>query len=125
MSYSLQKENPILLLLVSVFLVSFLGLMLQIGITRVFSTIIWYHYAFVAISIALFGWGLGGLVLHFVSHKIYGKELSFITGCLLLLSVFMPFYLLSIAWIPAYPSSTVIYFLVSLVPFSWQGFVWP
>jgi len=121
MSYSLQKENPILLLLVSVFLVSFLGLMLQIGITRVFSTIIWYHYAFVAISIALFGWGLGGLALHFVSHKIHGKELSFITGCLLLLSVFMPFYLLSIAWIPAYPSSTVIYFLVSLVPLFLAG----
>ena len=47
---------------ISVFLITLSGLILEVGLTRIYSASIWYHFAFVAISVALLGWGLG--VLH-------------------------------------------------------------
>jgi SAM-dependent methyltransferase len=49
---------------VSVFLITFSGLILEVGLTRIYSASIWYHFAFVAISVALLGWGLGGFTVH-------------------------------------------------------------
>ena len=48
-------------LYLGVFLITLSGLIFEIGLTRIFSATIWYHFAFVAISVALLGWGLGGL----------------------------------------------------------------
>jgi hypothetical protein len=39
-------------------------LMLEIVLTRVFSVIMWYHMSLVAVSMAMFGMTLGGLVVH-------------------------------------------------------------
>src|SRR5262245_35596290 len=47
-----------------VFVVALSGLVFEIALTRIFSATIWYHYAFVATSVALLGWGLGGLFVH-------------------------------------------------------------
>ena len=41
--------------------VSLIGL--EIGITRIFSTMIWYHLSFMAISLAMLGFSLGGILL--------------------------------------------------------------
>src|SRR5438876_11166385 len=49
---------------ISVFLISLSGLILEVGLTRIYSASIWYHFAFVAISVALLGWGLGGFTVH-------------------------------------------------------------
>jgi hypothetical protein len=49
---------------IAVFLITLSGLIFEIGLTRIYSATIWYHYAFVAISVALLGWGLGGVTLH-------------------------------------------------------------
>src|SRR3989440_5963369 len=49
---------------IAVFLITLSGLILEIGLTRIYSATIWYHFAFVAISIALLGWGLGGIIAH-------------------------------------------------------------
>jgi hypothetical protein len=49
---------------VGVFLVTLSTLMLEIGLTRIFSVTMWYHFAFVAISVALFGMTVGALVVH-------------------------------------------------------------
>src|SRR5438093_4798160 len=51
---------------VSVFLITLSGLVLEVGLTRIYSASIWYHFAFVAISVALLGWGLGGFTVHLV-----------------------------------------------------------
>ena len=51
-----------------IFLVTLSGLMFEIGLTRIFSATIWYHFAFVAISVALLGWGLGGFALHLAAR---------------------------------------------------------
>ena len=57
-------------LYLGIFLVTLSGLMFEIGLTRIFSATIWYHYAFVAISVALLGWGLGGFVLHLLRGRL-------------------------------------------------------
>ena len=51
---------PVLLHL-GVFLITLSGLVFEIGLTRIYSATIWYHFTFVAVSVALLGWGLGGL----------------------------------------------------------------
>ena len=45
----------------SVFLITLSGLVLEVGLTRIYSASVWYHFAFVAISVALLGWGPGRL----------------------------------------------------------------
>src|SRR5437660_130128 len=49
---------------VAIFLITLSGLILEVGLTRIYSASIWYHFAFVAISVALLGWGLGGFTVH-------------------------------------------------------------
>ena len=49
---------------VGIFLVTLSGLMFEIGLTRIFSATIWYHFAFVAISVAMFGMTVGALVVY-------------------------------------------------------------
>src|SRR4051812_2166806 len=53
---------------ISVFLITLSGLILEVGLTRIYSASIWYHFAFVAISVALLGWGLGGFTVHLLKH---------------------------------------------------------
>jgi hypothetical protein len=36
----------------------------EITLTRIFSVVMWYHFAFVAISVALFGLTIGALIVH-------------------------------------------------------------
>jgi hypothetical protein len=46
------------------FVVTLTTLMYEIVLTRIFSVAMWYHFAFVAISIALFGMTAGALIVH-------------------------------------------------------------
>src|SRR5438105_15000240 len=46
---------------VGVSTVSFAGLLLELGLTRLFSVVLFYHFAFLAISVALLGLGAGGV----------------------------------------------------------------
>lgn len=46
-----------------VFLVALATLMYEILLTRIFSVTMWYHFAFVAISIAMFGMSVGALTV--------------------------------------------------------------
>ena len=58
------------LLFFGIFLASLSGLVLEIAITRIFSAAIWYHFAFVAVSVALVGLGSSGLLVHYRLKKI-------------------------------------------------------
>src|SRR5437588_2624118 len=103
-----------------VFLATFSGLIFEIGLTRIYSATIWYHFAFVAVSMALLGWGLGGLAVHLLKKPwppttekaaalttLYGLA---IPGCLWILITF-PFEL----------SRLPLYFVAPLVPFFLGG----
>ena len=44
-------------------------LVLELSLTRIFSVVFYYHFAFLAISIALFGLGAGGVFSYVVGPK--------------------------------------------------------
>lgn len=50
--------------LIGVACVSLAILLLEITLTRVFSVVMWYHFAFMAISLALLGGAVGGVVVY-------------------------------------------------------------
>ena len=54
-------------------LVSLCILVLELALTRIFSVTMWYHFAFVAISVALFGISASGLVV-FLLQKVFAAE---------------------------------------------------
>jgi hypothetical protein len=61
------------LLFAGIFLTALSGLVLEVSITRIFSAAIWYHFAFVAVSVALVGLGASGLVVQYGVKKLKGK----------------------------------------------------
>jgi hypothetical protein len=62
---------PLLYLAVS--LTTAATLLLELSLTRIFSVVFYYHFAFLAISIALFGLGTGGVLSYLVAGR--GKAL--------------------------------------------------
>ena len=44
-------------------------ILLELSLTRIFSVVFYYHFAFLAVSIALFGLGAGGLLSYAVSRR--------------------------------------------------------
>jgi hypothetical protein len=51
-------------IIAAVALVSFSSLLLELALTRLFSVVLFYHFAFFAISVALLGLGSGGVFAH-------------------------------------------------------------
>jgi hypothetical protein len=49
---------------IGLFLVTLATLVFEILLTRIFSITLWYHFAFMAISVAMFGITVGALVVH-------------------------------------------------------------
>jgi len=58
---SSSTEIPEHILVVGLGLTSFGALLLELALTRLFSVVLFYHFAFLAISIALLGLGAGGV----------------------------------------------------------------
>ena len=107
-------------LYLGVFLVTLSGLMFEIGLTRIFSATIWYHYAFAAISVALLGWGLGGFGLHLLKGRTaFSRDRAAVLTLLYGLSI--PLCLWLIVRLPFRPDRIGFYFLVSLLPFLLAG----
>ena len=52
-------------LIAGVFLISMGALALEVVLTRIFSVTMWYHFAFLAISMALMGSAMAGVLLYF------------------------------------------------------------
>jgi hypothetical protein len=83
-------------------LLSFSVLLYEILLTRIFSVVLLYHFAYVAISLALLGFSVGALWLHYHPHlhgadrigrtvSVYGAAYGLsILGCVLFLLHFRP-----------------------------------
>src|SRR5437868_5063449 len=56
-------------------LVSFGSLLLELALTRLFSVVLFYHFAFLAISIALLGLGAGGVFAYLRRESLLGTDL--------------------------------------------------
>jgi predicted membrane-bound spermidine synthase len=104
----------------AVFLTTFSGLVFEIGLTRIYSATIWYHFAFVAISIALLGWGLGGMIAH-LWRRVRPTTVEDAAMALLLYGLSLPVSLWVLARFPFDFSRLPLYFVLPLVPFLLAG----
>jgi predicted membrane-bound spermidine synthase len=88
-----------------------------------FSIILWYNYAFMAISIAFFGLGIGALVIHLIKHKIKTENLpSKILQSSIAFAISLPVFLFLIGYtIPPSTSFIYLFFLVASTPFFFAG----
>jgi spermidine synthase len=65
-------EIPEKTLLAGLALTSFSALLLELALTRLFSVVLFYHFAFLAISIALLGLGAGGVFAYLLKARLSG-----------------------------------------------------
>jgi SAM-dependent methyltransferase len=105
---------------IGVFLVTLSGLLFEIALTRIFSATIWYHFAFIAISVALLGWGLGGFALHLARGRV-SFSLQRAAVLTLLYAASIPFCLWLMVRLPFLPDRLALYFAASLGPFLLAG----
>src|SRR5580698_4802748 len=65
-----NREIPGKIVLTGLALTSFSALLLELALTRLFSVILFYHFAFLAISIALLGLGAGGVFAYLLKSRL-------------------------------------------------------
>jgi hypothetical protein len=104
----------------AVFLITLSGLVFEIGLTRIYSATIWYHFAFVAVSMALLGWGLGGLAVHLLKSPwpASTERAALLT---LLYGLTIPACLWVLVKYPFELQRLPLYFISPLVPFFLGG----
>ena len=64
-----ESLTPTLGVYVGLFFVTLSTLMFEVLLTRIYSVMSWYHFAFMAVSIGLFGMTAGALYVHLVPEK--------------------------------------------------------
>jgi spermidine synthase len=69
-----KTEIPEKTLLLGLALTSFAALLLELALTRLFSVVLFYHFAFLAISIALLGLGAGGVCAYLSKTKLAATD---------------------------------------------------
>jgi len=116
-------------LLTGIALSSFSALLLELALTRLFSVVLFYHFAFLAISIALLGLGAGGVFAHFWKERLNSWDLRNIaTACTALNAAVIPIVLEIVLHVPVslelsggnFLRLTAIY-ICSAVPFFLTG----
>ena len=81
---SLRSEKIKPVYYAGIFLIALSTLLLEFSLTRVLSVSLWYHFAFMVISVALLGFGVSGVVLSLnktLNSMETGKLLSFLSIC--------------------------------------------
>lgn len=108
---------------------SFAALLLELSLTRLFSVVLFYHFAFLAISIALLGLGAGGVFAHLKKQRLNNIDLRVIAAsCSGLTAIAIPVALEVVLHVPVslnltggnFLRLTVIY-MISAVPFFLTG----
>src|SRR5918911_1119245 len=122
-SDSTLNAVPIKSSLVALFALSLSILLFEITLTRMFSIILWYNYAFMAISVAFFGLGIGAIIVHLRRNKIRTENLpSKILQFSIAFGISLPIFLFLIGYVIS-PSTSFIYlfFLIASIPFFFAG----
>ncbi len=122
-------QTPDHAMLAGMALSSFAALLLELALTRLFSVVLFYHFAFLAISIALLGLGAGGVFAHLSKSWLAGFDTrALVTRLCALNSLLVPVVLAIVLRIPVsleisetnFLRLTAIY-LASAVPFFVTG----
>lgn len=90
------------------FVLCLANLMLEILLTRIFSVTMWYHFAFLAISVAMFGMTVGAVVVY-LWPRVFTEALAHdqLALAALLFGVTIPLSFLAHLRIPFLPAMTV------------------
>src|ERR1051325_8360945 len=115
--------------LTGVLVMSFSSLLLELALTRLFSVTLFYHFAFLAISIALLGLGAGGVFAYVKKDwlgrwdtGLLGARLSLVNSVLLLLVLEIDLHVpVSLTLTGANFLNLTVIYLVSAVPFFVTG----
>src|SRR5499427_2866572 len=103
------KEEPKRGVYAGLFFVTLATLMHEILLTRIFSVTMWYHYAFLAISIALFGMTVGALVVYGLRSYLTRERVAVsLALSALLFGVSIVFSFLTYASIPFIPGGSLV-----------------
>ena len=110
-------------LLITLFMLSMSVLLFELALTRIFSIVLWYDYAFMAISIAFFGLGIGSLLTHILKNKVKREQLpSKILQTTMIFAVSVPIFLVVIGHvIPPNIHFIYLFYLSSSIPFFFAG----
>jgi len=103
--------------------VSLSVLLLELTLTRIFSIILWYDYAFMAISIAFFGLGVGSLAVHTAKNRLRREDIPIYLlksslGFAISIGVFL---VVTSYLIPPSVNFLYLFYLISSLPFLFAG----
>src|ERR1700716_2517024 len=116
-------------LLAGLALTSFAALLLELALTRLFSVVLFYHFAFLAISIALLGLGAGGVFAYLLKARLSAMDTRWLAARLCMANSVIVLAVLEIVLhVPValevsganFPGLTVLY-LVAAIPFFLTG----
>ena len=119
-------------LLVVLFVLSLSIILFELALTRIFSIVLWYDYAFMAISIAFFGLGIGSFMIHIQKNKLntpkkkstiepqFGFSLLIVRYAIAY-GISVPVFIFLIGYIPSDTSYIYLFYLISSVPFFFAG----
>src|SRR5919202_4235296 len=110
-------------LFVTLFVISMGVLLFELTLTRIFSIVLWYDYAFMAISVAFFGLGIGALLVHIIKGRLMpDKFLTYILRYTVAFAISIPIFLVLIGHvIPPSTSYLYMFYLTSSIPFFFAG----
>jgi predicted membrane-bound spermidine synthase len=118
--------------MVVLFFLSLSIILFELALTRIFSIVLWYDYAFMAISIAFFGLGIGSFVIHIQRVKIKTQKKksptapqfafsSRIVQFAIAYGISVPVFIFLIGYIPSDTSYIYLFYLISSIPFFFAG----
>ena len=114
----------------SIFLLSLAGLALENSLTRVFSITMWYHYAFMAISVAMLGMSSGAVKVYVadMASKTESEIDALVAKYSRFFSFSVIFSLLNLLSIPFVPRqtgvgyfTTALIYAIAAIPFYFEG----
>lgn len=128
----MASRSFFIFLLVVLFVLSLSIILFELALTRIFSIVLWYDYAFMAISIAFFGLGIGSFVIHIQKDKIDNPKKKSIVDLQFTFSsrivqyaigygISVPVFIFLIGYIPSDTSYIHLFYLISSIPFFFAG----
>lgn len=128
----MASRSFFIFLLVALFVLSLSIILFELALTRIFSIVLWYDYAFMAISIAFFGLGIGSFVIHIQKDKFntlkkkstIDPQFTFssrIVRYALAYGISVPVFIFLIGYIPSDTSYIYLFYLISSIPFFFAG----
>ena len=128
----MASRSFFIFLLVLLFALSLSIILFELALTRIFSIVLWYDYAFMAISIAFFGLGIGSFMIHIQKDQFNTLkkkstiDLQFtfssrIVRYAIAYGIFLPIFIFLIGYIPSDTSYIYLFYLISSVPFFFAG----